>query len=255
MGAPLKAKSHTYRALISALISDEGDTDISAELHFPNVYIDTYCCSSQVCGVPPCMSSCQPFNYSIPNSWMTQWWSDGGVEIVVTAGLFRSVRWLRYELQPLCGSACSQCPSQTFQAQPALHEQPSWLLWLVSSALCMLSIFQSGRKRWSDWCSRCQFSSGLSEVLCQILLPAGPAGSKEINQEERPGRVWHRQEPLFFLLFFAATVLLFLKRHPPWYLPVVISFGRVWGAAEECKNEIDFTVWLCSSWPVGLFPS
>lgn len=133
---------------------------------------------------------------------MTQWWSDGGVEIVATTGLFSSGRWLRYELQPLCGSVCSQWPSQTFQAHPALHEQPSWLLWFVSSALCLLSIFQSGRKRWSDLRSRCQLSSGLSEVLCQILLPAGPAGSKEINQEERPGRVWHRQKPFFFPVFF-----------------------------------------------------
>lgn len=59
---------------------------------------------------------------------------------------------------------------------------------VVSSALYMLSIFQSGPKCWRDWCSQCQLSSGLSEVLCQIPLPAGPAGSKEINQEKRLGR-------------------------------------------------------------------
>lgn len=187
---------------------------------------------------------------------MTQWWSDGGVEIVATTGLFSSGRWLRYELHPLCGSVCSQWPSQTFQAHPALHEQPSWLLWFVSSALCLLSIFQSGRKRWSDLRSRCQLSSGLSEVLCQILLPAGPAGSKEINQEERPGRVWHRQKPFFFPVFFCCNSIISSQKTSS----VIPSSGHFiwasvrgsWGAQ---KNEIDFTVWLCSSWPAGLFTS
>lgn len=95
---------------------------------------------------------------------------------------------------------------------------------LVSSALCMLSIFQSGRKRWADLHSWCQLSSGLSEVLCQIPLLASPAGSEEINQKER----LRRGDTLY-----AATLLLFHKRRTLWSLPVVISLREYDGSRNE----------------------
>lgn len=60
---------------------------------------------------------------------------------------------------------------------------------VVSSALCMLSIFQSGPKRWKDWCSRCQLSSGLSEVLCQIPLPAGLQAPRILTRRRDRERV------------------------------------------------------------------
>lgn len=137
----------------------------------------------------------------------------------------------------LCVAVCAQCPSQKFQAQPALHEQPSWLLWFVSSALCMLSIFQSGRERWRDGRSRCQLSSGLSEVLCQIPLPAGlQAPRKLTRRRDWGGGVTGRN--LFFLLFMLQQCY-FHKRRPPWSLPAVIFFG---GSARSRINEMDFTV-------------
>lgn len=40
----------------------------------------------------------------------------------------------------------------------------------------------------------------------------------------------------FFFSLYAATVLLFHRRHPLWSLPVVISYGGVCGAAEEGKK-------------------
>lgn len=101
----------------------------------------------------------------------------------------------------------------------------------------MLSIFQSGRKRWSDWRSRCQLSSGLSEVLCQIPLPAGPAGSKEINQEERRGGGADTGCDFYFL-FMLQQYYTFIKRLPLRSQPVVISFVR---ATAEAAQKMKWT--------------
>lgn len=114
---------------------------------------------------------------------------------------------------------------------------------LVSSVLCMLSIFQSGRKRWTDLHSQCQLSSGLSEVLCQIPLLSSPVGSEEINQKER----LKRSDTLY-----AATLLLFHKRRTLRSLPVVISFGEYeeqqkWNLVLFGSQSISFILFLCSS--------
>lgn len=79
------------------------------------------------------------------------------------------------------GLCVAVCPSQTVQAQPALHAQPRRRCRSVSSAPCVPSIFQSGRERRRDWRFQCQLSSGLSRVLCQILPPAVLSASKKIN--------------------------------------------------------------------------
>lgn len=87
----------------------------------------------------------------------------------------------------------------------SLHRQPSRLLRFVSSALRMLSIFQSGHERWTDLLSRCQPSSGLSEVFCQIPLLASPAGSEEINQKERLRRAGALHAATLFYFFTEKT--------------------------------------------------
>lgn len=168
-------------------------SDFSAELHFAQLFPenDTFC--------RKCVASLLAND---PHGYLS--FKEKGIIVGSSSRVQAAEVWVLASVWQ-----CALTVSQTFQAQPAPHVQPCWHSRFVSSALCVPCIFQSGRKRWSDWRFQCQLSSGLSEVLCQIPLPAGLSGSKKINPTGEGLMV----VGTFFFFFSVYSATVFHQRH------------------------------------------
>lgn len=109
-GAPLNSKLHTYWAHITFDIRRRWQSFLQSGIWL-NGFQKKLLGHHLRCVVS--LLAYDPFNYLIMR-YLISAWHRNWVKTVVTTGLFSFGLWLRYELQPLCGSVRSQCPSQTF---------------------------------------------------------------------------------------------------------------------------------------------